>query len=153
MADTQQEELDVQLNLTQAQAQAMTDALDFFVRLGIGQVEEVAEKMRDNTLPMFRPSARVGKRQPVPGKTLDEVEARLNDIKALLGYPTNGSHGIGHTDNHVSVTRCYELLKVTKQSLAVARNPAPTFRGVDYDGLIVRYTDDAAPECRVLTAT
>lgn len=153
MPDTQQthDPQNVQLTLTEAQAQAVTTALDFYMGIGMGQIEEVAELMRNDTLPKFRPNLLVGERQPVPPDTLAEIEVYLNDIKALLGYPSNSHHGIGHPDNHPSVTRSYEIMKAMRKTLAVARDPSPTYHTVDYDGVTVRYTNDPAPACRILS--
>jgi hypothetical protein len=42
--------------------------------------------------------------------------------------------------------RAYEVSRVLDKVLAEYREPNPSFRGVDYDGLRMRYTQDAMPE-------
>jgi hypothetical protein len=87
----------------------------------------------------------------VPPRTIDEVAQHLLAAKVLLGLPSNGSNGVGHRDNHITVTRSYEVLKVLKKVEAELSNPTPTIRGVERDGLTVRYTSDPQPECELVT--
>lgn len=137
----------IRLTITEGQARAITEALDLYARLGIGQFEYVAEQMRYATIPRYRPLHAKGKepamRRIVSPHVIEEVEQHLDAIKILLGYPLNGSHSIGHPDNHISVTRSYEANKVLKKALADAHNPGGGL--IDHDGLTVRYTDDPAP--------
>lgn len=135
-----------QLTLTEGQANAVLAALELYMRLGIGQFGELADKMRDDTIPLFRPDSGQGARHKVPGDVVDDVEECMSRVKAMLGYPRNGSHGISHPDNHISVARSHEILKVLSKVVAEARDPNPAFRTVDHDGLLVRYTPDPAPE-------
>lgn len=67
-----------------------------------------------------------------------------------LGFLPGESYGVGNRAVSDKAHRAYELEKVVKKALAMHNNPTPTFRGVDYDGLIVRYTDDPAPECVII---
>lgn len=133
------------LTVTEGQARAIVNALDLYTRLGLGQIEELAEVIRLGTIPLRR-DAGAGTRQNVDGNRITGVEEHLYAIKDLLGYPSSGSHGIGHPDNHISVTRCYEAGKILLQAIAIAREPDPSLRTVDYDGLTVRYTNDPAAE-------
>lgn len=136
----------IQLSLTEGQAQAVLSALELHMRLGIGQIEHLAELIRFDILPQFRPNASEGERRKVGYATTEKVDEQLHLIKEMLGYPRNGSHGIGHPDNHISVSRSYEVLKVLQEAVAVAREPNPAMKTVDYDGLLVRYTSDPEPE-------
>lgn len=137
----------VHMMLTLDQAHAVCAALDLYTRIGIGQWEELAHLVRLGEIPVSRPAAEP---RAAPDPVIcDRVAALVGAIKQELGYPWNGSNGIGHPHVTPSAHRCFEIQKVLAQALAVHRNPHPAFRGVDYDGLSVRYTQDPAPVARV----
>lgn len=138
----------VTLELSLEQAYAVRDALDCYSRLCIGQIEEVGELVRSGMIPLAASSERP--RQMASPDQIDEAIKHLNQVKEVLGYPRNGSNGIGHAHVHASGCRAYETKKVLAQTLAYHREPAPAFKGVDYDGLGPRYTQDPAPIARVL---
>jgi hypothetical protein len=64
-----------------------------------------------------------------------------------------GSYGIGNPNVHISNSRSYEMLKTIQKVLAEDRNPNPDFRTVDYDGVLVRYTQDQLPTCVIINET
>lgn len=134
----------VQITVTIDQAQAMCQALELYARIGIGQFEEIAYLVRSGFVPMFNSGA-TGKPEHANAERCDWVAAMCDGIKNALQYPINGSHGIGHAHVSTSAHRAYEMRKVIEQALALHRDPNPSFRGVNYDGLIVRYTSDPAP--------
>tara|TARA_R110002051_G_scaffold324937_1_gene424690 strand:+ start:2330 stop:2812 length:483 start_codon:yes stop_codon:yes gene_type:complete len=131
------------LTLTEGQARALIAGSDLYTRLGIGQIEEVAELLRLGTVPMALHPQHQGERQEAPIAVIEQVEEHLQAIKALLGYPSNGSHGIGHPDNHISVSRSYEVMKVLEKAVSEG-SEVPSY-AVSRDGLLVRYTADAEP--------
>lgn len=136
------------LELTLEQAAALAQATDLYARLCIGQLEELEMLIREGTIPC----ADTRGSQDRTAATMDqcsEILALLKQVKAVLGYHPNGSHGIGHAHVHVTGTRAYEIKKVVDRALAEHRDPNPSFRGVNYDGLICRYTTDPAPLARV----
>lgn len=135
------------LTLTPEQGQAVSAALDLFVRLGIGQLEEVAHLVRLGTIPAARPGDQP--REAVSYGNADEIAHLLSEVKALLGYPANGSNGIGHPHVALAAHRAYEVKKVMDRALALDRDPTPPFPTVNYDGLLVRYTEDPAPSAVV----
>jgi len=139
----------VHLTLTLEQAQAVCDALDLYSRLGIGQIEEVASLVRSGMIPTFR-SAELP-RAVANIDACEQVETLLHAVKQALGYPRHGSYGIGHAHVAKGTHRCFETKKALEQALALHRNPNPEFRGVNYDGLLLRYTRDPAPVARVTT--
>ena len=134
-----------QLNvaLTPEQGHAVSTALDLFVRVGIGQLEEIAHLIRLGTIPLARASE--SPRTVAPGEVCEEVARLMNQVKTLLGYPANGSNGIGHDHVALQAHQAYEVKKVIDRALALDRNPEPAFPTVNYDGLLVRYTQDPAP--------
>lgn len=138
----------VVLELSLAQAAALVEAADLYSRLGIGQLEEVSRLVRAEVIPAYANGA--GDRTPATTAQCDEVERLMKSAKNALGFHANGSRGIGHAHNDLSVSRAYEVRKVLEQTLALHRDPNPSFRGVNYDGLIVRYTDDPAPRARIV---
>lgn len=136
------------LTLTPEQAVAVRDALDLYSRICIGQIEEIGQLVRFGTIPMRNPADMP--REMADADRCDEIVRLLNDAKAILGYPISGSNGIGHPHVDASGHRAYEVKKVLAKALAEHRDPAPQFRGVDYDGLTVRYTQDPAPVAEVV---
>lgn len=136
------------LTLTPEQAVAVRDALDLYSRICIGQIEEIGQLVRFGTIPMRNPADMP--REMADADRCDEIVRLLNDAKAILGYPISGSNGIGHPHVDASGHRAYEIKKVLAKALAEHRDPAPQFRGVDYDGLTVRYTQDPAPVAEVV---
>jgi hypothetical protein len=134
----------VRFDLTVDQARAVDMALDVYTRLCIGQLEEVAGLVRQNVIPLARESQEG--RAAAPCEVVDEVKALMVQVKALLGYPRNGSNGIGHRHVHLTGRQAYEAHKVLAKALAYHSDPEPSvWKGVAYDGLGPRYTNDLAP--------
>jgi hypothetical protein len=133
----------IQITLTPEQASALIMAADLFTRLSMGQVEELSLVIRQGAIPMC--SGGDTKRIEPNMDTIAGIEGAVAAIKGLLGYPHNGSHGIGHPHVCIEGRRCYEFKKVVEKVLAEWREPSPKFRGVSYDGLGPRYTSDPAP--------
>lgn len=141
----------VQLILTVDQAAAISEACEVLARLGIGQIEYVAEMVRFGVIRPHTVSA-----EPDTKFNADRSEAvadLCDAIKRELRMPVNGSRGIGHPHNPMQVRRAYEVKKVIDKALAEHREPNPSFRNVNYDGLGPRYTSDPAPQAVVLPAS
>lgn len=137
----------VHLTVTTEQAAALVSALDLFVRMGLGQLEEVASLVRFGVIaPRLAEGAPRGQ---ASAEACERIEALAHAMKAELGHPRNSSFGIGHPHVPLEGARAYEVMKVVERALAVHRDPEPKFRGVNYDGLLVRYTADPAPEAEV----
>lgn len=149
----QYSEATFQIVLSEGQVEAVVEALELYARLGIGQVEELAALLTEGRLPMFGSNAGDNERRKVPRALTDDVKESLYDIKEKLGYPCNGSHGISHPHNHINVSRCYEVLRVVRKPLVTFQQPHSKLRMVDRDGLVVRYTDDQKPQCRLVLDT
>lgn len=136
----------VQVTLTLDQAQALNRSLDTYVRIGIGQFETILELMRWDEI---TPAA---ERVVIDVELLEKAEEHLQQLKSLMGHSRGASLGIGSPKATQSVRRAYEIKKVIAKALAEHREPSPSLRGVDYDGLIVRYTQDEAPQAVVVSA-
>lgn len=81
-----------QLNLNSNQAKVVIAGLDVLSRIGMGQLEAVAEHVPEP-------------RQDFTGQSLQLMREELNKAKAWLGQPPGGSYGIGHekTTNEAKV--------------------------------------------------
>jgi hypothetical protein len=124
------------------QAHAVKAALDLYMRMGLGQFDELAYLVRCDELKH--------RDKDVTPEVAEEFRALTNEMRTLMGHEHGASFGVGNKRVSITAHRCYEAYKVLAQALAVARDPSPTgFKGVDHDGLIVRYTQDPAPTARV----
>ena len=141
----------VQLTLTVDQAAAVSQACELLTRLGIGQIEYLAEQVRSDAVRPY-----TTEKEPQRGwsdhEMCERVDALCYAIKRELGLAANASRGIGHAHNPMPVRRAYEVQKVIDKALAEHRNPNPDFRSVQYDGLGPRYTQDPAPQAVVVPA-
>lgn len=150
----------ITLTLTPEQAQAVCEALDTYTRLTIGQLEVVSGLVRFGVIPQGHAGTHGhgrgheggNTRELADAQTCDQVEELLNSVKTTLGYTRNGSNGIGHPHVHISGRRAYEAFKVLSRAVAMQQDPEPKFRGVNYDGLLVRYTQDPAPTAALAPA-
>ena len=138
----------VVIEVTEDQADAISKALDLYVRIGIGQFDEVAQLVAFGLVPVRNTSD--VPRQIASPEQCEQLRNLMDAAKQVLGFSRGASHGIGHRDNDISVSRAYEVGKVLDKALAEHRNPAPEFRGVNYDGLGPRYTNDPAPNAQVV---
>lgn len=124
----------VTITCTDKQAECITRALELYTRLGLGQFEEVTYLCR---------TGQIRSRNGVCTDDEDDlINIHCNQIKSLLGHPPNGSFGIGNDLLHPMTQRAYEIKKQIDKARAEYLHPNPRFRGVDYDGRIVRYTED-----------
>ncbi|MFT6641386.1 MAG: hypothetical protein ACJAUZ_002390 [Flavobacteriaceae bacterium] len=141
------EEPMVQITMTISQANAMNLALDTYSRLCIGQLEEVWSLVNAGTVPISTPHDLP--RAEASIEACDQIQAIMKQAKAILGFASNSSMGIGNP--HVDVTghRAWELRKALSKELAYHRDPNPSFKGVDYDGNVVRYTSDPLPIVKI----
>jgi len=138
---------DIQLTLTQDQARAVCDALDAYSRLCMGQLEEVAKLVRFGVIPVAQPNG-AGDRVLASAEACEQIENLTHQMKALLGLRRSGHMGIGNPHLAMSGRRSYEVKKVLSKVVAELRDPTPSLRTVDYDGLGPRYTSDPAPQAK-----
>jgi len=133
----------VEVKLDGPQAYAVRDACDFYSRICSGDFEEVVNLMRAGVIPEYRQAQ--DERTRVAYGKMEEATSRLVAIKRHLGYPDTASLGIGHPHLDPAANRTWEVKKSLEKALAMHRDPNPEFKGVNYDGNIVRYTRDPAP--------
>lgn len=135
------------LTLTVDQAEVVRKAVDLYTRLSLGQLECIADLVREDILP---PMASQGDaRRSADLATVDAVVASLFAAKRSLQYVPHGSMGITHPHVHASGQRAYRVEKALRRALTHARaghdalGPTPLFF----------HTDDPEPTARVQSET
>jgi|GEM_PF-1979872 len=137
---------EVTLKMNVEQAHAIVSLLDLAVRINMCQFGE------------FEQWARMGIIKHRDGRELnydelETLEGTLRYVSSIFGFPSNANFGIGSPHVSKDAHRGYEIKKVLDKALAVHRDPNPTgLRGVNYDGLIVRYTTEPAPTATITGA-
>lgn len=140
-----------ELAMTLQQAQYAKDALDCYVRMALGQLTYVVEVALFGHLRVYAPA---GQNPEVvqPDVAWGPLQSYLQLTKRALGFPPNGSYGIGNHNIHISANHCWDVNKVVARTLAMHRDPNPNFRSVDYDGIVVRYTSEPDPVATIVPA-
>lgn len=137
--------LSIQREMTISEAHATMRSLDFLSRLGIGQIDEVADLVRDDSVQCLRD----GKLDPTSADESRLVEAIVQRAEHAFDYPYGASYGIGHKYVSPVAHRAWEMKKVMDKTLSLHREPNPSFPGVNYDGVTLKYTRDPTPEASV----
>lgn len=140
----------VPLVLTLDDARVLSEGCEAFSRLGMCQLSFIAEMVSVGEIPVWH-SASIREFEATMTAT-DEMRHILDRAQGLMGFTLSSSHGIGNPHLDVNVQRAWEVRKVIEKALAYHRDPTPSFKGVNYDGLICRYTTDRAPEAAIVTA-
>ena len=139
----------VKLDMSVEQAKVICDALDLYNRITLGQFEELESIIRHRLI--CKASFDPNEEKIYPNfDEMDEIKEHIHAIKRIMGFHPHSSFGIGNDKVHISNSRSYEMLKTIQKVLAEDRNPNPDFRTVDYDGVIVRYTNDELPICSII---
>lgn len=121
------------------QAAAMARMLDLAVRIHMCQFGEIEYYARAQEI-----KHQTGR--PMNSDEWKELEEACNRMKAVFGFGSGASFGIGSQHISKDAHRGYEIKKVVDKALAMHGDPNPQgLRGVNYDGLVVRYTNDPAP--------
>lgn len=134
-------DFDVQINVTEKQAEIISFSLEILLRLGLGQIEELNYLIRANIIPNAIENP--------PPKKLEEIDLYITEIKKILGFSRNSSLGIYNAGVHEYVKSSYEIYKTMRRQMAISKNPNPPFKTVDYDGVITRTTSDPLPVVKV----
>lgn len=95
------------LTLTEEQAGILTDALDLFVRIGIGQFEEVAQ--------VYDPARKL--------EAWEGVHTLLLAAKEHAGLPRNGGPGIHNSKVPDRFRAAFDLKQVVRNRVAWDKNP------------------------------
>jgi len=100
------------LEIDERQARILNDALDLYSRIGIGQLEEIANNFRWFNDPRLKDN----------WDKLDIARSLLDSIKMLLfKQPPNGSYGIYHPDVPDCYRVAWDIQKVIRHHLWLER--------------------------------
>jgi hypothetical protein len=135
--------------VTEPQAQVLADALDLYARLSIGQIGMISEMISMNKIPVYSTADK--KETFATPDMCEDIRIKVEEIIRILGYSGYGhSLGVGNQRVPIAGHRAYEMSKVLQKTLAEHKNPNPVMRGVNYDGLSLRYTQDPAPIAEII---
>lgn len=134
----------IQITVSIEQAQAIEKALDVYSRLTMGQFSIITEMVMYGSIPLFAENGKPV--NPLLIETCNKVRENIKEVGKLLGYKNGVNLGIGNRHMPMNGLRTYEVSRVLNKTLAEYINPNPSFKGVEYDGLILRYTSDEIPE-------
>lgn len=109
-----------ELTLTEGQAQVISDALELFLRIHMGQLDSVVDVLEW---------------QRRDFETLHELRDELRKLSPLAtGIPCRSSyHGIHSKKIHDRSRVAYDLHQVVRHALAYARNPEPEITNIHKD--------------------
>ncbi|MHD0644213.1 hypothetical protein ACYPKM_01085 [Pseudomonas aeruginosa] len=136
----------IELIMSMDHAKALVKALDVSSRIGIGQLNIIGEEVRFLLIEPIRKIESEDDRLQM----FEDVDHMIQAAKrAGFGFERGASYGIGNENVNTVFHRQYEVKKVLEKVLSEHRDPNPQFRGVNYEGLFLRYTQDPAPEAEV----
>lgn len=106
-----------QVTLTQEQLDVLTNALDLYVRVGLGKFEEVLEVYD-------------------PNRDLPEgARAYMGVVKAFAGHPEHGNYGIHNEAVREEFRMAFDMKQTILHRIAWDKNPSTVegskFRGPD----------------------
>lgn len=136
----------VNMILSVEQADVVREALDVYTRIMTGQFGIIGEMVRDGRVPVRRNDGE--KRTIATADQSGGVAEQLNNAKNILGFATNESLGISHSDVHVSGRRSFEVL--TELSHVLQKHGGNEVTGAYSEGLTLRYTDDDVPSVSIV---
>lgn len=117
------------LEINDSQASILIEALDFYSRILIGQVEELEHMIRKYQIQKEDiEQCSIIERQ-------DDIRERLNDIKKILGFQSGESFGIFNSVVHDNARIAYDIQQVIRhtQHWNLFPNGSDVFRGVSSD--------------------
>lgn len=138
MGETQKHAVTLRLR----QAYEAVQALDMLTRLGLAQMDCIESAIRFDLILMRRED---GEFTEADFETCDRVKYILGKFQNAVGFATNASYGIFNERVPLAAKRAWEIKKILEKTLAEEADPNPSFRGVNYDGLSLRNTDDPMP--------
>lgn len=113
--------IEYNLTLTQKQADMVQRALDFYVRIGMGQWHEFINVIDDMMMRGMLPQSDFEKTRDVE----DQLRSAINNAKLVhLGLHPNGGLGVGNQKIGDAIHSAYDLLVVLRNAIASAENHA-----------------------------
>jgi hypothetical protein len=114
----------VRLTMGRAAARALQEGLECYSRIGIGQLEQITEVMRDKCY---------GKDPVYTQDELDEAKALVQELKErLLGFERGASYSIHGSRVDPKVRRAWALQRAVRHRLAWDHHPKGGY-GVSHD--------------------
>lgn len=98
-----------QITMTEEQARLISDALDLYTRMGLGQFEKIVDVYDQGYTMGDYPRAR--------------LRDALDGAKVAAGHPINGSHGIHNPQVRRVFRSAFDLQQVIRNRLAWDRTP------------------------------
>ena len=140
----------INIECTIDQAYAISEALEIFSRLSMGQFDRLAEMVVDGSIPVGeRFTGALSEKLDANDRQAEFFRALCAQMKSAMGY-SHGYNAIGHPHVSLMAKRAWEVRKAIQKTLSEHRDPTPEFKGVDYDGLFLRHTDDPEPIARIV---
>lgn len=120
------------------QVHTLSDALDLYARVLMGQFREIADLARLGVLTDSRGQSAAPERIEAAGRLLEQAK------EMLTGLAPGVSKGIGGAATPAAAQRAFVLRKVLRHRLARERKPHGTaLDGVDFDDpYLMRYTSE-----------
>lgn len=128
----------LQITVSPQQAHLIQKAMDLYTRMGIGQMEAVAEAINETNGTDCYPFA-----------VYNPVREKLIEIKeSILHQPRNGNKGITHPDVAAAVKTVYDILKSIQKGIATAEDHGS--HSVWHDGDILHLGTEPTPEVNII---
>lgn len=125
----------------------LRDALDFYGRICMGQMEELGTYIRlGHVLGRHCDRSDGVVISPSVSQAAEDI---IGEIKLSIGHPRYGSWGVGGLGTPMAANRAYEVGKVLAKACFDFDGSEDSWR-VDADGLLVRYTRDPKPVASVV---
>jgi hypothetical protein len=128
----------IELTLTLEQAQALSDACNLYARVSLGQLDQIAQLVLYGEIKTFSSN-------DADSQIWAIMEAEMERLRFILGYPDGASLGINNNKATASVRRNFEIKQVLDEVIVKHRWPDPDPFDVRYAGLNLRITTDPAP--------
>ena len=144
---------EVKLSLTIDQAEVVSEALDLYSRVGMGQIHELVRYALFGKIPKFTMDP--VEKQIGSDIDRDRLEDAIQKFKAALGYSSLfGGYSITSSNVPLAARRAHEIQKVIDKELVEysdrVNGVIDPFKDVRYDGLVLRVTNDIqVPKCEI----
>lgn len=144
----------VVVTLTTEAAEALAQGAELLARLGLGQLEQVAELVREGHIPVK--GANKGERKTADAQACEEIDALVGMCKGLLGFAITESHGITHAHCNAATKRAWDTYQTLSLALRSRRQGLSStaiqdrlmgrFRWIDEPAVQVAFVDQATAD-------
>lgn len=141
----------VVLTLTKETAEALAQGAELLARLGLGQLDQVAELVRQGHVPVKGEAKQ--DRQVADAQACDVLEGLLAQCKGVLGFSASESNGITHPHCSAATRRAWDAYQSLSLALRCRRQGLSSkeiqdrldgrFRWIDETAVMVSFVDPA----------